>query len=100
MEEGIPDPVKEADRRKEVVLLTESVQLGIPVEHARRDELVKDTDDERREDGEDDVVVGHGPAFERDLAGKAVEPRVLIVSFGCKYVKSASSLPRTDTGQK
>ncbi len=47
MIEGVADPVEEVDRGEEVVLLAEMVQLGIPVEHSGRNELVEDTDDER-----------------------------------------------------
>lgn len=79
--EGIADPVEERDWRKEVVLLTELIQLGITVEHARRNKLVEDTDDEGREDGKDDIVVCHGPSFKRDLARKVIEPGVLIISI-------------------
>ena len=75
--EGIADPVEERHGREEVVLLPELVQLRVSVEHSGRDELVEDTDNEGWEDREDDVVVGHRPAFEGDLAGEVVEPRVL-----------------------
>jgi hypothetical protein len=89
--EGIPDPVKESNRRKEVILLAEAIQLRIPVEHARRNKLVENTNDERGQDGKDDIVVGHCPAFKRNLAGKAVEPRVLRgVSLARRLVKQAA----------
>jgi hypothetical protein len=73
----IRNPVEEPDGRKEVILLSELVQLWIPVEHPSGDELVKDADDERREDGKDDVEEGHRPAFESDLAREVVEPGVI-----------------------
>lgn len=59
MVEGVPDPVEKGDRREEVVLLAQLVQLRIPIEHTRRDKLVKDANDQWWEDGENDVVVRH-----------------------------------------
>ena len=75
--EGVEDPEPKRGLCEERVLLPEHVELRIAIEDAGRDELVKDADDERREDGEDDVVQGQGPGLVRDLARKVVEERVL-----------------------
>ena len=75
--EGIADPVEERDRGEKVILLSQLIQLRIPIEHSRRDELVEDTNDEWRENGEDHIVESHGPAFKRDLTGEVIEPGVL-----------------------
>ena len=85
MIEGIPDPIEERDRREEVVLLSELVQLRISIQRASRDELIEDTDDERGKNSEDDVIVGHRPAFKRYLSRKIIEPGVLriVISASC-----------------
>ena len=54
--EGVADPIEEGDWGEEIVLLAQLVELGIAVEHPSRHELIKDANDEGREDGEDDVV--------------------------------------------
>jgi len=66
---------EERERSKathKLVLLAELVQLRVPVEHARADELVEDAEDDRREDGEDDVVEGEGPALLEHLTRERV----------------------------
>lgn len=42
-------------------LLTELIKLGVPIQQARRDELINDTQYERREYGEKNVIEGEGP---------------------------------------
>ena len=59
MVESIADPIEEGVGREEVILLSELIKLGIPVEHTCRDVLIENPDDQRREDGENDVVVRH-----------------------------------------
>lgn len=54
--ERIPDPLPKCSGREELVVLSELIQLWIPVEHSGRHELVEDTDDERGKDGEENVV--------------------------------------------
>jgi hypothetical protein len=48
VEERVSNPIEEANGREKVILLAQPVQLWISVEHARRDELVKDTDNKGR----------------------------------------------------
>jgi len=55
--ERVSDPIEKGDRREEVILLAKLIELGIPVKHASRDELIEDSNDEGRENSEDDVVV-------------------------------------------
>jgi hypothetical protein len=54
--ESVPNPLPECHRGKETVRLPELIQLRVSIEHSCRDELVENTDDERRKNGEDDVV--------------------------------------------
>ena len=60
-----------------LVLLSKSVQLGVSIEHARADELVKDAQNERREDGEDDVVESKCPRLLEDLTREGALDREL-----------------------
>lgn len=59
--ESICDPLPECRFGEENILLAEYIKLRISVKDASRDELVKDADDERRKDGEDNVVKGECP---------------------------------------
>lgn len=52
----IRDPLPERGLGKECITLTKLIQLRIPVEYPRRDELVEDADDEGRQDGEHNVI--------------------------------------------
>lgn len=72
---------------EEVVLLTESVELRVSIKHPCTDELVEDSDDERREEGEGDVVKGEGPSFHGDLTGEVVEEGVLSRREGKEEMK-------------
>lgn len=56
MVESVADPLPECHRGKETVGLSELIQLGVPIEHPRGDELVENTDDQRRKDSEDNIV--------------------------------------------
>jgi hypothetical protein len=49
MVKRIANPQPERGFRKERVRLPEKIQLGIPVKDARRNELIKNADDERGE---------------------------------------------------
>ena len=77
MVEGIADPKPECRLREELVPLPELVQLRVAIQESRGDELIEDTNDERREDGEDDVVQRERPGLIGDLTGKVVEEGVL-----------------------
>lgn len=61
MEQRVHHPLPERCPSEEEIFLTENVQLGVPIENTRGDELVEDADDERGQDGEEDVVEGEGP---------------------------------------
>lgn len=61
MIQSVADPQPERGSGEEGVLLTEHIELGIPVQNTSRDELVEDADDEGRKNGENDVVHGQGP---------------------------------------
>ena len=61
MVQRIHDPKPESGLREERVLLSQCVELRIPIQDTCRDELVKDTDDKRRQDGEDNIIQGQGP---------------------------------------
>jgi hypothetical protein len=54
--ESVPNPLPECHRGKETVRLSKLIQLRVSIEHSCRDELVENTDDQRRKNGEDDVV--------------------------------------------
>lgn len=78
MVKAVRDPSPEGVHLEEDALLAELVELRVAVEQAGGDELIKDTHDEGRKDGEEDVVEGKGPGFEDDLARKGVLERILI----------------------
>ena len=61
MVKRVHDPEPESGLREERVLLPQCVELRIPIQDTGRDELVKNTDDERRQDGEDNVIQGQCP---------------------------------------
>ena len=54
--ERVSNPEPECGLGEERVALTEHVQLRVPIQNPSRDELVEDTNDEGRQDGEDDVI--------------------------------------------
>jgi hypothetical protein len=54
--QGITDPEPEGSFRKEHVLLAEHIQLGISIQNSRGYKLVEDANDQRREDGENNIV--------------------------------------------
>lgn len=56
MIQGIGNPEPKCSFGEEDVLLAQSVQLRVAIQHSGRDELIKDADDERWEYSEDDVV--------------------------------------------
>ena len=68
--EAVEDPGEEGVHFEEHSSLAKLVKLGVAVEEARRNELVENTHDEGREDGEEDIVERQGPGFEDDLAGE------------------------------
>ena len=58
-------------------LLAKLVQLRIPVQEACGDELVKNTHDQRWENGKEYVVERKRPGFEDDLPGERVLKGIL-----------------------
>ena len=52
----VQDPEPESGFREEHIFLTQGVELRVPIQDTCGDELVKDPDDERRQNGENDVV--------------------------------------------
>ncbi len=73
MIQGVTDPQPELCPREERVLLAEHVELWVAIEDTRGHKLVEDTDDERRENGEDDVVQRERPGLVSDLPREVVE---------------------------
>ena len=61
MVQRIRDPEPESGLGEEYILLAQDVELRIPIQDTGRDELVKDTDNERRQDGENDVIERQRP---------------------------------------
>jgi hypothetical protein len=78
MIQRVPDPQPKRRLGEKHVLLSERIQLRIPIQHPRRHELVKDPDHERWEDGEDDVVKRDRPGLVGDLPRKVVEKGILV----------------------
>jgi len=62
----------------EFVLLTELVQLGIAIEHSSTDELIEDSEHNRWEDREDNVVEGESPTFFENLTRERILERELM----------------------
>jgi hypothetical protein len=73
----VHDPEPESGLCEERILLAQGVELRIPIQDTGGDELVKDADDERRQDGENDIVQGQRPRLIGDLSGEVVEERIL-----------------------
>lgn len=73
MVESIRDPLPECRLRKECVLLTEYIELRIPVQDARGNELVENPDDQRWEYSEEDIVQRECPGLKRRLAREIIE---------------------------
>lgn len=61
MIQSIRNPQPESSFRKEFVLLSKYVELGIPVKKPRRHKLVKDTNDEGWQDGKHNVKICQRP---------------------------------------
>ena len=77
MIERVHNPLPESCLSKEEVLLAEDVELRVTIEDTGGDELIEDTDEKGRKDGEEYVVQREGPGLERDLAGEVIEEREL-----------------------
>lgn len=77
MIEGVYYPLPERSPGEEHVLLAELVQLGIPIEYTRRDELVENADHQWRQKGKYNIIKRKGPGLVGDLSGKVVEEGVL-----------------------
>ena len=65
-----------------LVLLAQLVQLRIPVEHPRGDELVENAEDKRRQHRKDDVVKREGPTLLEDLPRERVREGELFQGAG------------------
>ena len=77
MVQRVRDPEPESGFREEYILLAQGVELRIPIQDAGGDELVKDADNERRQDGENDVMQGQRPRLVGNLPREVIEERVL-----------------------
>lgn len=77
MIEGVYYPLPECSPGEEHVLLAELVQLGIPIEYTRRDELVENADHQWRQKGKYNIIKRKGPGLVGDLSGKVVKEGVL-----------------------
>lgn len=74
--ETIDNPAEEGVHLEENTLLTELIELRVPIEQASRDILVKDSEYERRQHGEDDVVETQRPRLEDNFTGEGILERV------------------------
>jgi hypothetical protein len=54
--ESVDNPHPELRSREELILLTQNIQLRIPVQNSCRYELIKHSDDQRWKNSEHDVV--------------------------------------------
>lgn len=61
MVEAVNEPGPEAALLEEDSLLAELIELWVAIQETSADELIEDSHDERREDGEEDVVEGERP---------------------------------------
>lgn len=56
MVQCVHDPEPEGGLCEECILLTQDVELRVPIQDSGRDELIEDSNDERREDSKNDIV--------------------------------------------
>ena len=95
MIERIHNPLPESCLSKEEVLLAEDVELRVTIEDTGGDELIEDTDDKGRKDGEKHIVQRERPGLERDLAGEVIEERELQENkLSREFRKSVKHEPR------
>ena len=73
----INDPKPELCACEERVALAEHVELRVAIQDTCGHELVEDPDNERREEGEEDVVERERPGLVGDLPREIVEERIL-----------------------
>lgn len=73
----ISKPTPESSLIEEFIGLTQHVHLGILVQKASRNELIENTNDQRRQKGEDDVEARHGPRFIECCSREAVIEGIL-----------------------
>lgn len=73
----IGDPKPERCAGEEDVLLAEHIELGIPIQDSGRNELVENSDNERRKDSEQNIVEGKGPGLVCNLTREIIEERKL-----------------------
>jgi hypothetical protein len=75
--EPICDPGPEAMHLEKYTLLTELIKLGVPIQQAGRDELINDTQYERRKYSEKNVIEGDSPRLKYDLTREGILKGVL-----------------------
>lgn len=75
--QSVAHPQPKRRFREKRILLSEDIELGISVEVSCRHKLIKDTNNKRGENSEDNVVKSECPRFVRDLSGEIVEEREL-----------------------
>lgn len=59
--DGVEEPFDEYLHTEKLVLLAHAVQLRVPIEEARRDELIKNAEGQGRKNGIEDVIKGECP---------------------------------------
>lgn len=77
MIQSIRHPQPERSLGEELILLSKDVQLWISIQYSGGHKLVENTNDNRRENGEDYIVQRQGPGFVRNLSREVVEEREL-----------------------
>ena len=77
MIECVTNPLPECGLGEENILLPENVQLRIADQDPRGHELIEDTDNQRRQEREDDVIHRQRPGFIGNLAREVVQKGIL-----------------------
>jgi hypothetical protein len=60
------------EKTNRLILLSQLIKLWIPIQHPRPNKLIEHTQNDRRKNGEDDVVEREGPSFFEDLPREGV----------------------------
>ena len=77
MVQSVADPQPELCPREERILLSKHVELRVAVKDSCGDELVENTDDKGRKDGEEDIVQRERPRLVGNLPREVVEEGIL-----------------------
>ena len=88
MVQSVADPQPELCPREERILLSKHVELRVAVEDSCGDELVENTDDKRRKDGEEDIVQRERPRLVGNLPREVVEEGKL---HACQHALNTNS---------